>query len=231
MIKSMFYAIFLFVSSTCANAVIVDGNFSALVYYDGSDEGVWSRDLSGVEVTGKFWYNTALAPLADASYPYSTYYRSETNSWLNLTYFIDGKTIDVSRQAGNNSDFDEAVEVVDINADTNYFRIHDEVLQGDYQGDFVLTSGSLSIRDTADVITHNGLEQNFSWVGDDSYDDRASLIMFGSNKGEFFTSLLEVYLTDLTVATRAVSVPAPSPFPLLLIGLAALIFRRRVDAA
>ncbi len=85
MIKNMFYAIFLFVSSTCANAVIVDGNFSALVYYDGSDEGVWSRDLSGVEVTGKFWYDTALAPVADASYPYSTYYRSETNSWLNLT--------------------------------------------------------------------------------------------------------------------------------------------------
>ncbi|MES2822813.1 MAG: PEP-CTERM sorting domain-containing protein [Pseudomonadota bacterium] len=223
----LFCAIFLFITSTCVNAVIVDGKFSAVIYYDGSDEGVWSRSLSGSEVTAQFWYDTALAPAPDPNYPHATSYRSETNSWLNLIYFIDGKTIDISQSVGSNFDPFNTVEGVHINAETDYFGVHKEGLAGDILGDYVHTSGSVNIFDTADIIKHNELEQNFSWVSDDSYDDTASFIMTGRSNGQQYTTLLEMYLTELTVATREVSVPAPSPFPLLLIGLAVLVFRRR----
>jgi hypothetical protein len=231
MTKNIFGAIFLFIISTCANAVIIDGNFSALVYYDGSDEGVWSRDLNGVEVAGKFWYDTVMAPASDPNYPYSTMYLSQKRSWLNLTYFIDGKTIDFAKAGLNNSTPDKVLSVVNINADTDYFRVFEEVIDGDRKKDYVQTSGLLNILDTTNVIKHNRLEQSFSWVGDNSNDDKALFVMTGRSNDKQYTSVLEMYLTELTVATREVSVPAPSPFPLLLIGLAALVLRRRVDVA
>jgi hypothetical protein len=96
----VFCAAIFFAISTCANAIIVDGNFNAWIYSDGSDEGFWSKNLRGSKVTGQFWYDTELAP-AGYLYPsHTTSYSSATNSWLHLTYLIDGKTISITESVG-----------------------------------------------------------------------------------------------------------------------------------
>ncbi|MES2674471.1 MAG: PEP-CTERM sorting domain-containing protein [Pseudomonadota bacterium] len=233
MFIKLFCVIFLFITSTCVNAVIIDGNFSARVYYDGSDEGIWSKNLRDSEVTGTFWYDTALAPAPDPRNPNYTSYLSDTNSWVNIIYFIDGKTIDISKSVGSKS---ESTESVNINADTDEFEVYDKITLGDPLGDYELTIGSLwayktaDIIHDADIIQDNGLEQNFSWASDDSYIGTALFVRNGVKNGQAYVSELEMALTDISVMPREVSVPEPSTFLLLVIGLGVLVFRRRAFA-
>ncbi|MES2674469.1 MAG: hypothetical protein V4660_09520 [Pseudomonadota bacterium] len=225
----LFCALFFFITSTCAHAIIVEGKFTAWITNDRSSEGIWSKNLSDSEITGQFWYDDSVfVPDPDSEqHPQGSFYVSYTNSWLNLIYFIDGKTIDISNSVAS-SDLYQSREYVSVNANHNHFSIQDTVVAGNPSvGDHVLNSGYFSIESPTDIIQHNGLEQNFSWVDDGSKDDYAQFWMRSRSNGQQYEAILDMYLTELTVATREASVPAPSPLPLLLIGVAALACRRR----
>lgn len=228
----VFCAAIFFAISTCANAIIVDGNFNAWIYSDGSDEGFWSKNLRGSKVTGQFWYDTELAP-AGYLYPsHTTSYSSATNSWLHLTYLIDGKTISITESVGSNTNITQTAESVYINASTNFFSIYDEVVERNDLGDFVERVGYFWFTASSDIILHDNLEQSFSWVADgsDLYHNNVELIIYGRSNGQEFAALLSMYLTNVTLAPRSeVIVPAPSSFPLLMMSLLLLVLCRRTS--
>ena len=227
-IIKFFSAIFLFIASTCVNAVIVEGNFKAWVGSDESDEGVWSKNLWGSKVTGAFWYDTELAPapFISSSYPSSTSYRSQTNSWLNLVFSIDGKTIDISNSAGNNLNLDNTIEGVNIETKYDGFGIQDQVMEGDFYGDFTYVSGDIWMSNGV-ALDHNSLEQKFTWT-EEMCCTEVFFVMHGRNNGVDYRSNLEMVLTDFNIMTRAeATVPEPSSFSLILLGIFALAFRRR----
>ncbi|MES2826406.1 MAG: PEP-CTERM sorting domain-containing protein [Pseudomonadota bacterium] len=206
------FALFLFIVSTCVNAVIIDGSFNAQVVFDQSDEGMWSRDLRGSEVTGKFWYDTELGPTPESGFPHNPYlynYESETNPWINLILFIDGKTIDMSKLAGLGQDVYSMAEHLLIDTNTNEFRIYKGITTRDSGGGFHTTSAS-------------------TWIY--SPDDYSELYfdIYGSiNEDNRYASHLEMAITDYSISTREVSVPEPSSLALILISLLVFVLAHK----
>jgi hypothetical protein len=204
-----FSAMLLFVLSTLANALIIDGIFTAQVMFDHSDEGVWSRYLQGNEVTGTFWFDTELAPTPLIGTEVKQY-GSETNSWSNLMVFIDGKSIDMSMPDEHDQKFDQVSEALLLNLDKNEFRLSKNVTTRDSDNVYLTRGASLWFYPSDDYI-----ELYFNVSGIITEEQR-------------YTSHLEMVITDYAISPREVSVPEPSSFYLLFLGLLALAYRRRL---
>jgi len=207
-----FSAIFLFIASAVVNAVVIDGNFSAIVAYEDSDEGIWSKDLRDSEVIGEFWLDTNLGPAPQSDFPSSpdlNYYESETNSWINLTLFIDGKKIDISKFVGPTHDVTPQSESLSIDTQKNSFRIYKTITTSDPLG----VGGILTIG--------VGL-----WF--DPMDDYNELLFSMSgivNEEQRYTSYMEMAIPDHSISIRNISVHEPSSLAIMLIGMLALAFR------
>ena len=222
-------AIFLIVSSASVNAVIIDIDYRGWVGVDYSDEGVWSKDMWQSEVTGKFWYDTELAPAPIIESPinpnlYS--YRSETNSWINTVINIDGKVIDISKPENGYPELVKGLEAIYVDADFDYFRMVDQTIEGDLSGDYLLKQVDIRLNSSIDLFQHNGLEQSFSWTEDSCCSDMY-FVLWGSKNGNTYRSTMELAITSLTATIRPASVPEPSSFSLIFLGMVALAFRRR----
>lgn len=220
--------VILLLTPALANAVIIEGNFSGWVFADESDEGVWSKNMRGEEISGHLRYDTDLAPAADPNYPYTSRYASSgTNSWLSLTYFIDGKTWDISSMVQNNYD-PTTGELLDIDAETDLFSLLDHVMSLDPQGDYKEYRADVGFRGPADHIQTEDLVQEFSWNHGDSYAGMGTIWLRERHGGVETFAYLEMYLTEMTVAVaKGTPVPAPSAISLLFIGLIALGFNRK----
>lgn len=221
-------AVFLFIVSSCANAVIVDGKFNAQIFFDESDEGIWSKNLLGSEVTGQFWYDTELAPAPNLELLPAFDYDGFTNTWVNFTYLIDGKTIDISKLVGGYSGI-QASEFVILNPENNFFRVDEGIIEGDILGDYTYRGASLWVYESDDMIKDGNLEQNFSWINDGSDANLAELYMSRRSNGQLYESHLSMHVLDFTIATREADVPEPSSLSLIVLGLLALVFRRRAS--
>ncbi len=222
-------AIFLFITSTCVNAVIIDIDYRGWVGVDYSDEGVWSKDMWQSEVTGKFWYDTELAPArapVDPDYPNYYSYSSATNSWLNMVMYIDGKVFDISKPEGGSAEMDEALEEINFNVESGYVRINKETLEGDLSGDYLKKEVDIRLNSIDGLILQNSLEQSFSWNEDSCCSDMY-FVLWGSKNGNTYRSTMELAITSLTATIRPASVPEPSSLSLLFLGVIALAFRRR----
>jgi hypothetical protein len=224
-------AILLSIASTCANAVIIDIDYRGWVgleYYD--DELWWGKPMWQSEVTGKFWYDTELAPARAPVHPdYPNYYlySSETNSWLNMIMYIDGKVFDISKPEGGSAGMDYALERINLNVDYGTVTIKKETLEGDLSGDYLLKMVDIRMGGGPGLIQHGGLEQAFSWNEDSCCSDMY-FIIHGRENGIAFRSTMELAITSLTATIRPASVPEPSSFLLMLLGLIVLMFRRRI---
>jgi len=207
-------AIFLFVVSTCVNAVIIDGNFTGIVAYEQSDEGVWSKDLWGSEVAGKFWFDTAFGPVPESGYPHNldlNNYESATNSWINIILYIDGKTIDISTAVALTNDLNPKAESLLIDTKDNTFRIYKNVTTSDPQGG-VLTTGI-----------------GFWFDPEDDYNELFFSMNRIVNGEQQYISYMEMSIPNNSISVRSLSVPEPSSFSLVFLGLLALVYRRRVQ--
>jgi len=205
-----FSAIFIFIASTFANAVMVEGDFTARVAYEDSDKGMWSKDLRDSQVTGKFWFDTDYGPTPQTGFPNNPsaiLYESETNSWINLILFIDGKTIDLSPTAGPTHGLSPQYESLNIGPTIDGFRIYKTVTTRD-------TSGEIQ---TAGV----GL-----WFGiTDDYNELFFSFDKIINEEERYRSYMELEIPGDSISVRNVSVPEPSSLSMMLIGLCLLMFR------
>jgi len=225
-----FSAIFLFMASISTNAVIVDIDYRGWVGLDYSDEGIWSKDMWQSEVTGKFWYDTELAPARGPvypDYPDSYSYRSETNSWLNMVIYIDGKVIDISKPEGVGSGIVKSLEEINLNVTGDYFGINKETVEGDLSGDYLLKLVDIRLNSITDLIQSGSLEQNFSWNEDSCCSDMY-FVLIGSTNGKEHRSTMELAITSLTATVRTADVPEPSSFSLIFLGIIAIILRGRV---
>jgi hypothetical protein len=207
-------AIFLIILSTYVNAVIIEGNFTGRIAFEQSDEGVWSKDLWGSEMTGKFWFDTNFGPVPESGSPHNldlNNYESATNSWINFILFIDGKTIDISTAVALTSDFDPKAESLLIDTKDNSFRIYKNVTTSDSQGE-MLTTGIGFWFDPADDYNELFFSMNRIANGEQQY-----------------ISYMEMSIPNNSISVRSLSVPEPSSFSLIFLGLLALVYRRHVQ--
>jgi|GEM_PF-2947287 len=225
-------ATLLSIASTCANAVIIDIDYRGWVgleYYD--DELWWGKPMWQSEVTGKFWYDTELAPArppVHPDYPNLYSYRSETNSWINMTMYIDGKVIDISKSEIGQPESVKGVEEIYVDADTDYFRIVDQTIEGDPSGDYLFKRVDIRLNSITDLIQNDGLEQSFSRDENSCCSDMY-FIIHGRENGIAYRSTMELAITSLTATIRPASVPEPSSLSLIFVGMVALAFRRRAN--
>lgn len=211
-----------------SNAAIVDGYFKGRINTYQSNDPIWSENLRGEKISGYFWYDTALAPAAIPDYPYETDYSGFTNSWLNLTYYIDGKTIDISKEPlnVNFTDVGETLRIKDGNVDS--FSVYDYVATGDVSADFTITSGSLEIVSRTNIFNTDSLLQNFIWKGDGTRSSTSLLTEQSRRDGVNYFSRFGMYISEVDVSVRKqASVPEPSTIMLLGIGLLGLIINYR----
>jgi hypothetical protein len=208
----IFSAISIFIASSFANALIVEGDFTARVAYEDSDVGLWSKDLRDSKVTGKFWFDTDYGPTPQTGFPNNPsaiLYESETNSWINLILFIDGKTIDLSTAAGPTHNLTPQFESLAIGPTIDAFRIYKTV----------------TTRDPSGGIQTAGVGLWFSST--DDYNELFFSLNKIINEEEQFRSYMELEIPGDSISVRKVSVPEPSSLVMMLIGMCALAFRYR----
>jgi hypothetical protein len=213
---------------TFSSAAIIDGYFKGRMNTFQSNDPIWSENLRGEKISGYFWYDTALAPAASPGYPFATDYSSFTNSWLNLTFYIGGKTMDISKEPPNVNftDVSESLQIKDGNEDS--FIISDTVATGDVRADFRITSTSLKIVSRRNLFNTDSLLQNFIWKGDGTRSSTAHIEELSRRDGVTYFSRFGMYISEVDVSVRKqASVPEPSTIMLLGIGLLGLIINYR----
>lgn len=233
--------------SLSVHAAIIEGTFkgtifSAWDYHDGSPSNpypvdFWSGDMTGKLFSGSFWYDTDLAPSNSGTT--GTIRTSETNNWMNFTFFIDGKTLDVSR-IPDNLPTRYAYEILAVDEHgymgarepaTSQFDMVDFALSGDdtvrhwQHGGLAFLEGVLPL-DGSNVI------QQFSWKdsGEEHSDplDYPGLAYYYtssySNDWEIIAEA-RARITEFTIGVKDVTVLEPHALALLLLGIVSISLR------
>jgi hypothetical protein len=236
--------------SSVAHAVIVDGTFKGTVISVG-DNGdnnnpyfvdFFSSNVVGSDFSGSFWYDTDLAPVNTGTTGQWRF--TEHTNWLGVTFNVDGKTLNASNipDGFTQTNSLEIHNIADVNGYTGihdfnpeYFGIREFInsANGDFTSD---QSAGISFLDSIiPSLSGNSLIQDFTWhdegaVYEDWDDIPALALYFNANTlpGNLINAGLAARLSEITVSPRTqVSVPEPSALILIVIGVAALITRRR----
>lgn len=111
---------------------------------------------------------------------------------------------------------------------TDGLNVHDEVMKGDFAADIVQVAGYVNIAATQNFLINDSLEQSFSWHDDGNYSGTAGIWNRGRVNGVEYSSLLEMYVSELNVSVREpVEVPEPSGLILFGVGMLGLLVKRR----
>lgn len=234
-------------SALPVSAVIVEGTFKGTIYdawdyHDGSPTNpypvdFWSGDLTGKSLSGSFWYDTDLMPSNSGTT--GTIRTSETNNWMNITFSIDGKTLDVSK-IPDNLPTRYAYEILAVDEEgymgarepnTSQFDMVDFALSGDdtvrhwQHGGLAFLEGILPL-DGSNVI------QEFSWKDDgteypDPLDYPGLAYYYTSSYSNDWEIIAEARarITEFTIGVKAASVPEPSSLLLIMMGIAGVALR------
>ena len=231
-----------------ASAVIIEGTFKGIIYdawdyHDGSPTNpypadFWSGDLTGKSLSGKFWYDTDLAPANSGAT--GTVRSSETNNWMNITFLIDGKNLEVSRTP-DNLPIRYAYEILAVDEEGYMGALEPAFSQFDMV-DFVLSGdenvrhwqhGGLAFLEGVLPLDGNNVIQQFSWAdnGDEYSDplDYPGLAYYYtssySNDWEIIAEA-RARITEFTIGIKDVTVPEPASLLLIMMGLVGIMLGR-----
>lgn len=230
-----------------ASAVIIEGTFKGIIYdawdyHDGSSTNpypvdFWSGDLTGKSLSGNFWYDTDLAPSNSGTT--GTIRSSETNNWMNITFLIDGKTLEVSR-IPDHLPTRYAYEILAVDEE-GYIGAREPAASQFDMVDFVLSGdenvrhwqhGGLAFLEGALPLDGNNVIQQFSWTDNgeehpDSLDYPGLAYYYTSSYSNDWEIIAEARarITEFTIGVKDVTVPEPSSLLLIMMGLMGIILR------
>lgn len=247
---SIFSAALLSLTVTSVQATIIEGSFKGTIILS-SDNGdgvppspyfdnLWSDDIIGQTMTGSFRYNTEIMPANTAATGQERW--SETNSWLEIAFNVDGKTFAISNIP---ADFTlthsyEFLNIANIDSTTpirdfthEYFGLWEETWAT--KGDLRLhTYGGISLLDSiVPLLNGISLEQQFTWLDSggnyDIVDDIPGLaILWVDNKlsEKSQEGAVVARLTEVKAAIKTTELPEPSSLALIIFSLTFLGWKR-----
>ncbi len=247
---SIFSAALLSLTMTSVQATIIEGSFKGTIILS-SDNGdgvppspyfdnLWSDDIIGQTMTGSFRYNTELMPANTAATGQERW--SQTNSWLEIAFNVDGKTFTISNIP---ADFTlthsyEFLNIANVDSTTairdfthEYFGLWEETL-AIKDGLRLHTYGGISLLDSiVPLLNGISLEQQFTWLdsgGDyDIVDDIPGLaILWVDNKlsEKSQEGAVVARLTEVKAAIKTTELPEPSSLALIIFSLTLLGWKR-----
>jgi hypothetical protein len=243
-IRNLFIISAAFISSA-SEAIIVQGTFGGTVINAGDDSSeypsytnFWNEDPINKSMSGRFQYDTDLAPpMRLSSENIASYFNDNPAQpdWLTLEFFIDGRWLNV---ASNHSDGFETIEatqivgIIDIDDPTlwahgNYFDLLDLQVRENAAGKIESTYMHIGIMDPLlDIIHGLDLTQEFSWTKGGHADwGTGTYQVVGEKNGQPYSAWAVIDISTLTIAPVYTSIPEPSSFYLIAIGLLSFAIR------
>lgn len=245
------------VLSIKSHAVIVEGTYNATVFlaWDHSDSSsfqankVWSSTITGSKMTGTFSFDTELMP-GNTTWEEDVgeRFHSNTNNWLQMTTYVDGKVYESSKIPDGYSLTSAtelvSLEVVSANDYGTGTRLGPENFglldstrsqNGDALQNFWTAISFMDPR--MPVRDSQGQFQSFIWVDDSNSVLTDPELMPGYASftthsylpdGTLDYAIARAQINDITVTVHnKVSVPEPSSVLLLFIALLGLVCRYR----
>jgi hypothetical protein len=235
--------LFLSCISVSSEAVIIQGTFEGMVINAGDDSyedptyvNYWNENPIGTQISGRFQYDTTLAPEPKFGWRNTASYGRNNVAqpqWLSVDFFIDGRWVDSS---SNHPDGFEPVEInkivgiVDIEDTTypsygDYFSLLDSRITQNDKGIRKSTYAWVGMHEQmTDIINNLGLIQDFSWTREtiNSW-GMGTYEVIGEKNGQAYRAWASMDISNMTVSPQRTSVPEPSSFYLLVIGLFGLL--------
>lgn len=230
----------LFILSLNTSAMIIEGEFNGKVkHFRETDLAniapIGGEDLTGLSISGYFSYDTDKAPGNSASYDHWGTYESATNEWINLTFVIAGKTIDISEQTMPPTiiNADERIEVKNFDPYKNdpgldAFTLWDSTSHAGADGSYLSKTGSVEFFSYGfPILDDINIAQQFSWVsGNPNQIGQASLRFHGEVNNIASETYIFMELSDLRLQIKpGTLVPESAAWLLLIAGLAILFVR------
>jgi hypothetical protein len=231
----------LLLGSLGAHAGLVTGTFSGVVlasedvdYWEDSGD-VWNGDITGQTFTGKVWWSTDL-PETGFGTPQRGTYGTNSNGWLGLEFFIDGKSIVVSNNdyPGMQQIYTDVYEsvVIDNPSDGTTEDEFVHMADGSYyegsNGEYMRKSSNLGLVNLQVGLQGIGLEQAFSYIAPaDDNNSYAYLFLDGRIDNKSTYAMAYMRIDEFHLSTNSSSVSEPSTLVLAGMGLLGLGWRRR----
>lgn len=240
-LTALLMMLWLSVCSLVANATIVEGNFKAKVLdiYRFEDSGILFSDVTvGQEITGEFWYDTALMNGGTYNDPNVATFWGDGN-WLNVTYHIGDYSFDADQGPEAFTDIKELEQIsIQKNDPDLWWDIRDMFLidqsnkYGDpLSSDYQTRSASIMLLNGLDTtLDYVNIVQAFSLVAQNEWDFWGYLSVGVLDKsGSHFQSVnVKADIFEFNIAPRQrTNLPEPPAIIVFLLGLVLLGYRRQ----
>jgi hypothetical protein len=218
-----------------SNAVIIEGTFGGTVTEakDANDDDpafvdVWDGNIVGQKITGSFWYDASKGP------------NFTHTDWVGLTFNVDGKVFDLSKDTPYNLPVTYRTNVVYIEDNdvgmggtvaNDRFLITSSLERGELGANVEeIESALLFSTEVLNTIKGEGLQQEFDLQAGDAspFSGHAFFNIFRRMDGELTYFSANIHLSDIQVKARSAAVPEPSTLFLLFGGLLGIVARRHV---
>lgn len=226
-------------SAPNALAVIIEGSFKGTVraFVNGNEavgySGYWDNVSEGSAASGSFWYDTAKAPKPYSNdFPTESQYISDTDTWMGSSFYIDGKSYDISALPILDRYVfpHEAIRVVNYQPEVDgstleLFSMDDALSTDTVDGVFVYRGIGLSIQifsEEKPLLNGLGIEQEFDWYdkGDPTSYGEAYFSLMDTGERKDSAAWIDISEFHLKVREKT-TVTESSSLVLLLLGVLA----------